>query len=352
VEDSIAKAIVAALRLRLNAKDAKAAGVINAQGTSDIAAYELYLRGEYLLARRGASLYAALKLFEQATDKDPNFARAYAAYGMAASLLPNFTRTPSDSIIPLGLKAARRAIQLDPKLADAHLAMGSLLLFEYKWEEARKEYQRALEIEPNNATAHQWAGDVMYVFGKPRESLANMKRATELEPSSAVIHTDYAYALLVSKRYEEARVELAKSVELDSSLVFNESNLAAYYYFTGKYDSIAVIDRGRFPPVASLYRLAGLQKQGDANRARVLRDSIEAYLRKPHMDDDGSGRALLYAITGNADASFKWLNHMIEAKAGLVFSGGIPCTDLFRPLYSDPRWDTLLKRINAVRCQN
>ena len=352
VEDSIARAIVAALRLRLNAKDAKAAGVINAQGTSDIAAYELYLRGQYLLARRGNSLYAALKLFEEATDKDPNFARAYAAYGMAASLLPNFTKTPSDSIVPLGLKAARRAIQLDPKLADAHLAMGNLLLFDYNWEGARKEYQRALEIEPNNATAHQWAGDVMYAVGKPREGLANMKRAVELDPSSAIMHTDYGYALLISGRYKEARAELAKSVELDSSLVFNESNLANLHYVTGQYDSIAVIDKGRFRPVAWMYRLAALQKQGDRNGARALSDTIKAFISKPHADDDGTGHAFYYGVTGQADSAFHWLNHMVDAKAGMLFSGGLPCTEVFRPLYTDPRWDVLLKRVNAVRCQN
>lgn len=126
VEDTIAKAIVAALQLRLNPRDAKPAGVTNAQGTSDLAAYDLYLRAEYLLARRGKSFYSALKLFEQATETDPKFARAYAGYAMAASVLPGYSKTPADSIVPLGLRAAKRAIDIDRNLADAHLGMANL----------------------------------------------------------------------------------------------------------------------------------------------------------------------------------------------------------------------------------
>lgn len=98
---------------------------------------------------------------------------------MAASLLPAFSKTPADSIVPLGMKAAKRAIELDPKLADAHLGLANLLLFDFRWDEARKEYQRALDIEPNNATAHQWAGDVMYAIGKPRDGLKDMRRAAD-----------------------------------------------------------------------------------------------------------------------------------------------------------------------------
>ena len=349
VEDGMAKAIVSALKLRVNANDGKAAGVTKAQGTSDLAAYDLYLRANYLLARRGQGLFSALKLFEQATDKDPNFARAYAGYAMAASLLPAYSKTPADSIVPLGLKAAKHAVEIDPNLAEAHLGMANLLMFDLAWDGARKEYQRALDIEPMNASAHQWLGDLMYIIGKPREGLRDMRRAAELDPSSPIAHTDLAYALLVTRQYDAARTEIDKSIELDSSLSLNEGNQANFFYQTGKYDSIAAIDHGRFPPFTALFRLAGLLKKGDAPHARLLKDSIAASLRTPQADQDGSRRAAFYAVAGNADSAFYWLNHMVDVKGG--FAGGIPCFDLYARLYPDPRWDAVLKRVNAVRCQ-
>ncbi len=351
VEDSIAKSVVAALQLRLNANDANAAGVTSAQGTKDLAAYDLYLRAEYLLRRRGNSLYTALKLFEQATDKDPNFARAYAGYAMAASLVPTYTSTPADSIVPRGLKAARRAIAIDPNLADGHLGLANLLLYDFAWDDAQKEYQRALDIEPKNATAHQWAADMMYAIGRPRDGLANLRRAAELDPSSPVVHTDMGYLLLVLGEHKDSRMEISKAMELDSSMTFNEGNLANLFFVEGRYDSIPIIDHGRSKRSPSEFRLAALIKQGNTAHARSLEDSIMAELNVPKGDPAGIGHAIVYAVTNKPDSAFFWLNHMVDVKSGFLLAGGIPCYTLFANLYSDPRWDTLLKRINSVRCQ-
>jgi serine/threonine-protein kinase len=351
VEDSIAKAIVAALKVRLSPADAKAAGVTNAQGTADAAAYDFYLRAKYLLGRRGTYLYSALNLFEQATKRDPNFARAYAGYAMTASLVPVFTRTSADSIIPLGMVAARRAIQIDPDLPEAHLGLGNLLLFNYEWEQARAEYKRAIELDPLNATAHQWAGDVMYAIGRPLEGLADMKRAVELDPSSPIIHTDYGYALMISGRYPEARAQLAKSMELDSGLVFNESNLLIWYYSQGMYDSVIVADHRKARLMSATIHVAALRKKGDIAAANKLADSVHKAISAPRVDDDGSIHSMLFAVTGQPDSAFRYLNLMVDKKSGTLFSGGVTCWPLYDSLHSDPRWDQILKRHKAIRCQ-
>jgi serine/threonine-protein kinase len=352
VEDSIAKSIVSALKLRLAGKQDAIAQLATTHGTTDPAAYDLYLRGKYLLGRRGNSLYDALKLFEEATQKDPKFARAYAGYAMAASLVTAYTKTPADSIEPLGLKAAKRALEIDPNLAEAHLGLANLLVGNFDWENAKAHYKRAMELEPTNATAYQWYADVFYNMGTPRDGLPYMKRATELDPSSPIIHTDYAYILLLTGDYEKARNELNKSTQLDSTVVFNESNVAEVLFHQGKYDSVALVDRGAGGSATAFVRLAALKKQGNSAHARTLSDSIAARLNAPHGDDDGTGRALLYSINGQPDSAFRYLNHMIDVKAGFIFTGGLPCYFAFQGLYSDPRWDLLLHRINAVRCKS
>src|ERR1019366_4382988 len=162
---------------------------------------------------------------------------------------------------------------------------------------------------------------------------------------------------LVLGKYQESRTEIGKSMELDSMAVFNDGNLAALFYVQGRYDSVATVSHGAtrihvgFGMQIPLFRLAALRKLGDGARANALEDSIANVLREPRRDLDGSGRAMLYAATNKPDSAFYWLNHMVDVKSGFLFSGGIPCYSLFASLYNDPRWDALLKRINAVRCQ-
>jgi tetratricopeptide (TPR) repeat protein len=271
---------------------------------------------------------------------------------MAASLVPVFTNTPADSIIPLGVKAARRAIQLDPDLADAHLGMGNLLLFDYAWDDARAEYKRAIEIDPLNPTAHQWSGDVMYAIGRPREGLGDMKRATELDPFSPIIHLDYAYALMSAGKYPESRDQIAKSMELDSALVFNEPNLLAWYYLNGQYDSVIIADHGKARAFSKLYHIAALKKKGDTVGARRLADSLRIAMSAPTADEDGFIRSALFAITGQPDSAFHYVNQMIDKRSGTLFSGGISCSALYENLHNDPRWDQALRRHKAVRCQH
>jgi len=351
VQDSIAKAIVAALQLKLKGGNAAAAEVTNNQGTKDVAAYDLYLRGRYLLGRRGNALHPAMKLFEEATKKDPKFARAYASYAMAASLIPAYTKTPTDSIVPLGLVAGKKALELDPNLADAHLGLANLLMFEFAWNDADAHYRRALEIEPLNATAHQWLGDLYYTTGRARQAVPELRRAVELDPSSPVAHTDLGYGLMLVEDYDGARSELTKATELDSTLIFNESNFANIYYDLGKYDSVHVVDHNRTPFFTKFFRLAAYQKTGNTARVRAMQDSLGALLANPRVDDDGSRRSVFFTFIGKPDSAFYWINHSIDVKSGILFTGGLPCYSPFRLLYSDPRWDAILARIKAVRCQ-
>ena len=173
----------------------------------------------------------------------------------------------------------------------------------------------------------------------------------ELDPSAAIIHTDMSYVLLTLRQWDAARAEINKSNELDSTLSFNEGNLAQIFYEQGKYDSLQKADHGKTGVRTKLTRLAGLRKLGATARAQLLQDSIARVVTVPGADEDGTARALFYSVLAKPDSAFYWLNHMVDVKAGFLFTGGLPCYQAFEPLYADPRWDVLLKRINAIRCQ-
>jgi serine/threonine-protein kinase len=350
VQDSITKAIVNQLKLKLGESPRLASGSVNVQGTTNLEAYDLYLRGRYLLARRGPMLYKALQLFEESTKKDPNFARAYAGYAMAASVLPQYTNAPADSITPIGLKFGRKAIELDPNLADAYLGIGNMLQLDFKWEESSAAFKHALEIEPTNASAHQWLGDLYWLTGHARENLSELRKAAALDPSSPVIRIDLTASLSNAGYYDDALREMRRAYELDSTFLFNDLTLAAIRYQQGVYDSVLTIRNDPYPPYVSIYRMMSYDKLGNAPKATALRDSIIKEIRKPNADIDGSRRAVYFAALKNADSTLYYINLSIDKRGPLVFNAGIPCFFMFQFLYDDPRWDTTLKRVRARRC--
>lgn len=351
VQDSITKAIVSALKLKLGGAQQVASGTVTPQGTNNLEAYDLYLRGRFMLARRGQYLYQALRLFEDASKKDPNFARAYAGYAMTAALMPQYTTVRSDSVIPVGLKAARRAIALDPNLADAHLGIANLLQYDYNWKESEQHLRRAIEIEPNNASAHQWLGDLLWLRGRGTESLVEQQKSIDLDPTSAVAHADIVATLYNVGRVDEALQETHRSFELDSAFPFNTLNLALVQYLRGKYDSTIAIRTDPYPPYVSVARMMAYEKLGDQRSATLLRDSLLSAMRKPNADDDGSRRAVLFAAIGNADSTFHYIDRAIDKRGSIIYNAGLPCFFMFRFLYNDPRWDQALRRINAERCR-
>src|SRR5262249_4157249 len=155
----------------------------SSHGTSDLQAYDLYLRGRYFFDKRGeSSLRRALDYFQQAVAKDSSFARAYTGISDVYATLPLYANVRVDSVMPLALAAINRAVTLDSTLAEAFASRGSLLQAGWRWADAETDYKRAVRLDPKYATAHQWYGELLLVNGRLAEARAQLKRATELDP--------------------------------------------------------------------------------------------------------------------------------------------------------------------------
>ncbi|MGK2962352.1 MAG: protein kinase domain-containing protein [Gemmatimonadaceae bacterium] len=347
VQDSISRSIVEALKVKLTGGGNVRTATSSSQGTRNLEAYDLYLRGRYLWARRGeGSIRRSLTLFEQAMAADPNFARAYAGFAMAASVLPMYAVMESDSITPAGIAAGRRAVELDPNLSDAHLGLANSLIYRFAWKEAEQHFKRALELDPSNATAHQWYGDYLYVTGRAGDAVPQLKRAAELDPLSAVVHNDYGFVLLLSGRLKEAEASLRKGLELDSGFIWAYVQLSQVLLQQGRRaEAFNLMSRVDSFQVAGILVNRSINPEGAAGAFRNLHAHISS------LRHNESLLAQLHGSHGNADSAIHWLNRAVDKRQGNLFSTSVPCNPAFAAVKDDPRFNAVLRKMGVERCQ-
>ena len=204
IQDEIADNIVEALKVALGAgvkKTTEAAG----QPTENLKAYELFMQGRYFWQRRGEeNIRNSIDLFEQAIELDPDFARAHSALAAAYTTLPGYSNEPDTVAFPLAEAAARKALSIDESLAEPHAVLADATRWNRRWAEAERHYKKAIELEPNNATAHMWYMELLGESGRLEDALAEARMAQELDPVSPPANGVLALCYEVLGHDEEA----------------------------------------------------------------------------------------------------------------------------------------------------
>jgi TolB-like protein/tetratricopeptide (TPR) repeat protein len=216
VQTEIAATVSEALRVEF----ALSGGGTGRPPTTSMAAYDLYLRGLSHWNRRSApDLVLAIRFFDEATELDPDFARAWAGLALVHAVLPiGFTPPLPTEVARARLEeVADRALALDSTLAEVHAARGLSYHFAWRWDDAEREFRRALALNPRYATAHQWYGEHQAKLGRAAEGVASMRRALELDPLSLVIRNDLGLVLLLNRQMSEARAAWEETVAMDPS---------------------------------------------------------------------------------------------------------------------------------------
>src|SRR5438094_863939 len=221
IESDIAKTIAEKLQTKLTGSEERA---ISVKPTADLEAHELYLKGRYLWNRRTAeSLKNALNYFQQAADKDPNYALAYAGIADTCALFPVYGAGAPQEYLPRAKAAAMKAVELDDSLAEAHASLGLVLVCSFKPAQSAKEFERAIQLNPNYATAHHWYGRLtLLMTGEFDRAMAEAKRADELDPVSPIIHVDLGMVHLMSKRYDKAIEQYHDTLEMNPEIDMND----------------------------------------------------------------------------------------------------------------------------------
>jgi len=218
VQDSIAHAVAQALSPGRQSPANKAAvqSTVASSGTSNPEAYDLYLRGRYLLMRRGPGVAQAVSRFEQSIAKDPEFARPYAGLALALELLPYFSSVSAASIRDRAVASANRALALDSTQAEAHTALALARSHAYEWDAALKEHQRAITLDPNDAAVRTQYARFLHCTGHVAEAKAQFELAKKLDPYDAVASGWFGHLLSLTGHHAEALAEADRALEIDS----------------------------------------------------------------------------------------------------------------------------------------
>ncbi len=196
-------------------------------------AYDYYLRGRYFWNKRTAeSLARAITLFQQSIQVDPTYAPPYAGLADCYELLGSapYTALRPREAFPKAEEAARKALQLDDKLAEAHVSLGySDLVYDWNFAEAQKEFERALELRPDYATAHQFYAYYLTATGKLDAAVAERKKAVELEPLNPLLTSALGEAYYQTKQFDLAIEQNNKSLDLDPGFAIAWVNIGRAY---------------------------------------------------------------------------------------------------------------------------
>src|SRR6059058_1443124 len=222
VETDIAKTIAETLQAKLSGSEKTA---MAKKPTVNPEAYELYLKGRFFWNKRtGDDLRKSIEYLKQAIGKDPGYALAYAALADSYGLLRFYGgASPAESVAPAEA-AAKKALELDDSLAEAHASLGLIATEELEVNRAVNELERAIQLNPNYATAHHWFGLALATLRQSDRSIEELKRALELDPLSMIINADLSIIYLYARRYDAAETQARKTLEIDSR------SFVAHYY--------------------------------------------------------------------------------------------------------------------------
>ncbi|HVT38269.1 MAG TPA: protein kinase [Gemmatimonadaceae bacterium] len=281
VQDEIARMVAAKLLGSFGGARTAAASKVE---TADPEVYALFLQGQVLFNRRTAqSLKQAISLFEQATARDPKFARAQAMLAMSDAVLPNYDFTGTEASQDKALAAATRAIAIDSTVAEAYTAMAWVRAARGASREADRLYTRALALDSTVATAWGWHGLLAYWKGDFALAHRRVARARELEPVSLIVRTWDVQILLNERRFAEAEAATQRIIEMDSTFAVNWSSRADALIGLGQYaEAVGIMERrvAMLPPTPATETHGILAyayaRAGNAAKAREMLDRMRS----------------------------------------------------------------------------
>lgn len=343
IKQAIAREVTEKLRLRLSGSERQQ---LAKRDSTNPEAYQFYLRGRYYWNKRTAEgIRKAIAEFQQAIDRDPTYALAYAGLADCYLILEQYAGVSASETLPKARAAAEQALRIDDSLSEAHTSMGFYYSQSWQWEESEKEFKRAISLNPNYPTARQWYQSYLRARGRFDEALAEIKRARAIDPLSPILGVNLATVYLRMGDLAAAEEEAKRLVELDPKFPLAYAPLGKLYVKQRKYPEAVAAFEQDVKADRTAFALSGLgyayAVAGRRDEARaVLKELEDKYQRRESL---GQYVALVYAGFGDLDQAFAWLEKDLRARSGLL---DYVITDpLFDSIRGDSRYAALLRRM-------
>lgn len=344
MQDSIARAIAAALRLTLSsASQARLAS----ERTTSLEAHDLYLQGRFeASAHTERGLRVSLQLFQRAAEIDPAYPLPWVGMADAYAWLAD-DYLPAREAYPKAKDALNRAITLAPALAEAYVVLG-WIRYAHDWDFASAEsaLRRAIVLDSSSAWAHSNYAFVLLALRRPDEALVEMKRALALDPLSPSLSANLEWLYLMRRQYEQVITQHAVTQRLAPTYFFGDSWVGAAYRELRRYpESIGAYEQAQtmlgerpLPGAAITYA-----RSGDTTRARRELQRLLTYAKQRHVKPETI--AQVYANLGQRDKAFEWLDRAVTSRSNEI--AWLEQNPAYDPLRADPRFAALVRRVRA-----
>jgi len=345
IQDEIARTIVDTLRAT-SFSDLEAPALN--RGTDNVQAYALYLRGRHAWNKRTqVGVAEGIAFFEKAIEADPGYALAYTGLADSFALHVDYRSVPVNEGFERAKFHARKALELDEALAEAHASLAwSLFIYDWDWNAAAIEFRRALRLDPRYATAHQWYSFLLASQGRFEEALVEAHTAQELDSGSTSIRRTLGYVYFYARRFERAKYHLQRAVAMNPLAEESYRVLGLILTYAGEHEEAERVLREamEITSAATYTRVTLALALARAGDSRCALDTL-ALLQEKMAHDYVSPveLATLHIALGNTDAALDWTERAYAERRGwMAYLNVHPVVD---PLRNHPRFGTLVQKM-------
>jgi len=344
IQTDIAERVADALKVQLLRENRL---LIEQKAPEDIGAYVLYLRGRYYWSKRTKEdLEKAIAYFDEAIQKDPNYALAHAGMADCYTLMGRHLYIPRKEAYPKARDHANRALELNDNLGEGHTSLAAVqLIYDWDWEAAEEHFRHAIHLNPNYAAAHYWHSVLLQTTGRLQESVTAAEKAQALDPLSPVIGMGVVQAYFFSEQYDKAIDECHKYLEMNPREVVAQDYLVHLQVQNGLFEKAAeeatrlveISDRKAETTAHLAYVYAA---SGKTEEARKVFETSVAESRLGYSNP--TIFITVYSILGDQDNAFRWAEESL--KVGKIAFPALRFSPDLKKFRTDPRYNSLLAK--------
>ncbi|HEX8175520.1 MAG TPA: winged helix-turn-helix domain-containing protein [Pyrinomonadaceae bacterium] len=366
LQEDLAREVSETLRSRLGQLEEDE---ISKRYTDSTEANQMYMKGRYFWNQRSVpGLKKAIRYFKGAIEQDPRYSLAYAGLADAYILLATSEIWPPAEAMPKAKAAALKALELDPRLAEAHVSLGNIKSsFEYDWQGAESEFKLAIELNPLYAQAHHYYANYLAKLGKLEQAIAEINRAYAIDPISLPLNLSMGKLYYFARHYKEVVKKGLEILEIEPRYGVANGLIGLAYLETERYqeairefevmfdslisDQADEQSKAGLPPENTFLRNADPEPisfmgyayalSGKRGKALKLVDDLLAMAKQKYVQPHHL--AVIYTGLGDRDNAFHWLIKAIADRCSAVTN--LRVMPLFDSLRDDPRYEELLRSL-------